>query len=134
MIERLIIVVILAALGCLGCRLYNRRKLDRVTRTAQFDPVLLEFNAGTPGILLFTADFCAPCKLQQQPAIQRVVNETGVQYIQVDVAANPEAAERWGVLSLPTTYILDKDGKPREVNHGITPAEKLKQQLQSANT
>jgi len=133
MLERLVIVLVLAIVGYVAYRLFNRRTVERATRTAEFDPILLEFENGTPGILLFTADFCAPCKTQQQPAIAKVVIETGAQYFQVNVENDPNAAERWGVLSLPTTYILDKDGKPRDVNHGVTSVDKLKQQLQAVS-
>jgi hypothetical protein len=47
------------------------------------------------------------------------------------VQANPQAASLWGVLSLPTTYILDHQGQPREVNYGVASTEKLKKQLLS---
>jgi protein-disulfide isomerase-like protein with CxxC motif len=38
-------------------------------------------------------------------------------------------ANEWGVMSVPTTFILDKDGRPRQINHGVARAEKLLAQL-----
>jgi hypothetical protein len=35
----------------------------------------------------------------------------------------------WGVLSLPTTFIIDMKGHPRGVNHGATRAARLIDQL-----
>ena len=34
-------------------------------------------------------------------------------------------AKQWSVLSVPTTFILDRDGRPRQVNHGYASTEKL---------
>jgi hypothetical protein len=48
----------------------------------------------------------------------------------VDASAQPEVAQEWGVLSVPTTFVIDASGKPRFVNHGVANAEKLIQQLE----
>lgn len=129
MIERLLLTLIVAAALMMLYRLLNLWQMRRVTQT---DPLLSRFAAGIPGVVLFTADYCAPCKFQQRPALQRLLEQVGgLQIIEVNVEAEPDAAQRWGVMSLPTTYILDKTGTPRAVNHGVTSAEKLKQQLEA---
>ncbi len=129
MIERLILTIVVAAALIIVYRLFNAWQMRRVTQT---DPLLSDFATGTPGVVLFTADYCAPCKFQQRPALQRLLEQVGrLQIIEVNVEADPDAAQRWGVMSLPTTYILDKTGTPRAVNHGVTSAEKLKQQLEA---
>jgi thiol-disulfide isomerase/thioredoxin len=86
---------------------------------------------GTPAILFFTTPDCAPCKTVQRPAIQRVQNRLGegLQVVEVDAYAQPELAKAWGVLSVPTTFIIDSAGKPRHVNYGVTPAERLLEQV-----
>jgi len=33
-------------------------------------------------------------------------------------------------LSVPTTYLIDRGGQPRHVNHGVASAEKLMTQIQ----
>ena len=129
MIERIIILVVLAAASLIAYRAFNRWKLRRINEQ---DQLFTHFVPGKPGVVLFTAEYCYPCVTQQQPAIRRLVDQVGekaVQVIHVDVEKNPEIAQRWGVLSLPTTFILDRDGKPRDINHGVTPTEKLKRQL-----
>jgi hypothetical protein len=50
--------------------------------------------------------------------------------IEVDAAAQPELANYWGVLSVPTTFIIDRRGRPRRVNHGVSGADKLKKQIE----
>jgi len=34
------------------------------------------------------------------------------------------------VLSVPTTFIIDSQGRPRRVNHGVASAEKLLNQIE----
>ena len=41
----------------------------------------------------------------------------------------PTVADHWGVLSVPTTFIIDPQGQPRRVNHGLTSRSKLAVQL-----
>lgn len=130
MIERIIILVVLIALSMIAYRAFNRWKLRRIN---EHDQLFTHFAPGKPGLVLFTAEYCYPCITQQKPAIRRLVEQIGekaVQIIEVDVEKNPEVAQRWGVLSLPTTFILDRDGKPRDINHGVTSTEKLKRQLE----
>jgi hypothetical protein len=49
--------------------------------------------------------------------------------IEIDASLQPELASQWGVVSVPTTFILDSQGQPKHVNHGLTSAEKLLKQL-----
>jgi len=88
--------------------------------------------AGKPAVLYFTMEGCVPCKTTQRPALEKLSALVGsqVQIIEVDVVAKPELAESWGVLSVPTTFIIDALGRPRRVNHGVALAEKLLNQLE----
>jgi thioredoxin-like negative regulator of GroEL len=52
-----------------------------------------------------------------------------VQVIEVNATERPSVADHWGVLSVPTTFIIDPQGQPRRVNHGLTGREKLAAQL-----
>jgi thiol-disulfide isomerase/thioredoxin len=72
-----------------------------------------------------------PCKTLQRPAIQEVQQTLGdrIQIIEVDASQRIDLANEWGVMSVPTTFILDKDGRPRQINHGVARAEKLLAQL-----
>jgi thiol-disulfide isomerase/thioredoxin len=88
---------------------------------------------GIPAILYFTTPFCAPCKTVQRPALARVqerLGRDGMQVIEVDASARPDLADCWGVLSVPTTFIVDSKGRPRRVNHGVAGADKLIRQIE----
>jgi thiol-disulfide isomerase/thioredoxin len=122
-------------LALLAYQALNRLVLSRAKRAAvrveeaQGEPPLPQ---GKPLILYFTTPTCAPCKTFQRPAIGRVQEQLGdrLQVVEIDAASQPEFASRWGVLSVPTTFILDRRGQPRHVNHGAAPAEKLLKQLE----
>jgi len=89
------------------------------------------FSPGTPAILYFTTPTCVPCKTVQRPAIQQVQQTLGegIQIIEIDASDRIDLANEWGVLSVPTTFIIDRNGQPRQINHGIARAEKLLAQL-----
>jgi thioredoxin 1 len=87
---------------------------------------------GVPGILYFTTPTCVPCKTMQRPALADLLRQSGesIQVIEVDSSVHPELANYWGVLSVPTTFIIDSRGRPRRVNHGVTSADKLQSQIE----
>ncbi len=44
----------------------------------------------------------------------------------------PELADYWGVLSVPTTFVIDGQGQPRHINHGMTSQDKLRRQIEDS--
>jgi thiol-disulfide isomerase/thioredoxin len=88
--------------------------------------------SGIPAILYFTTPTCVPCKTIQRPALACLQEQLGdsLQVIEIDAAAQPDLANYWGVLSVPTTFIIDARGRPRRVNHGVCNAEKLQRQIE----
>ena len=87
---------------------------------------------GIPAVLYFTTPSCVPCKTVQRPALARLqerLNDS-IQVIEIDAAVRPDLANYWGVLSVPTTFIIDGRGRPRRVNHGVSSAEKLEEQIE----
>lgn len=86
---------------------------------------------GKPTLLYFSTPGCAPCWSLQAPAVAQVEGELGeaLCVVRVDALLQPDEAARWGVLSVPTTIILDPRGEVRYLNHGYVTAEVLKRQI-----
>lgn len=107
----------------------NRALLRRASRKKLG---LEGFKPGKSTILYFTTPHCLPCKTVQRPALAKLAEMVGdgVEVIQVDALERPDLAEAWGVLSVPTTFLIDSSGEPRGVNHGTASAEKLLGQLE----
>jgi thiol-disulfide isomerase/thioredoxin len=84
-----------------------------------------------PVIVYFTTPDCAPCKTVQRPALNRVTQLLGerLEVVEIDASQRPDLAKIWGVMSVPTTFLLDARGEARFVNNGVTRAEKLMEQL-----
>jgi len=116
--------------GLLAYWLINQRLLVRAQGNLSG---LFRTLPNKPVIVYFTTPDCAPCKTVQRPALQKVTNLLGdeVEVVEIDATERPDLAKTWGVMSVPTTFLLDARGEARYVNNGVTRAEKLIEQLQS---
>ena len=86
-----------------------------------------------PVLVYFTTPDCAPCKTVQRPAIQRVADLLGetLEVVEINAYERPDLARIWGVLSVPTTFVIDARGEARYVNNGVARAEKLLEQIRT---
>ena len=83
-----------------------------------------------PTVVHFSAVWCGPCA-----GVRRVVNQVcgelpEVAHVEIDMDANPAAARRLSVLSLPTTFIFDADGRQRYRASGVPTAADLRSALE----
>ena len=67
--------------------------------------------------------------------VRRVVDQVcadlpAVAHVEIDMDADPDAARRLSVLSLPTTIIFDADGRPRYRTSGVPTAADLRSALE----
>ncbi len=86
-----------------------------------------------PTIVHFSADWCGPCDRVRR-VVDQVCSDLGptshVEHVEVDMDANPGAARRFSVLSLPTTLIFDVDGRLRYRTSGVPKAADLRSALE----
>ena len=124
------LAVVIIGAGILAYWLIHQRLLIRA-RNNVF--TLLNTAPNKPVIVYFTTPDCAPCKTIQRPAIHRVSSLLGenLEVIAIDATERPELAKTWGVMSVPTTFVLDARGEARYVNNGVARAEKLLEQIQT---
>lgn len=126
---RFLWAIAIIAAGVIFYQLGNRWILHRAARL----PQIAGFGSPRkPTLLYFTTPNCTPCKTIQRPAIERLKQLLGdrVQIIEIDAESQPELARQWGVLSVPTTFVLDAQGNPRHVNHGVALVDKLLQEFE----
>lgn len=107
-----------------------------VLRRVRTRGLKVQFRPGIPSILYFTTPDCTACNTVQRPELERLQQSLGeeLQVIEVNAYEEPDLAREWGVLSVPTTFIVDAQGQPRHVNHGVIRAEKLLAQLKKADS
>ena len=124
------LAVVIIGLGAFAYWLVNQRLLIRARNNA-FS--LFNTLPNKPVLVYFTTPDCVPCKTIQRPAINRVSHMLGEQLevIEIDATERPDLAKAWGVMSVPTTFVLDTRGEARFVNNGVARAEKLLEQIQT---
>lgn len=137
MAERIVLAVTLLLLIFLARygihrwqRWTQRRRWDAAATTA-----LQALGLGDgPVILTFSTPECAQCHLMQEPALNELLRlEPGVQVRHIDAVERVDLASAFGVLTVPTTVVLDARHRPVATNNGYTPAARLRQQVGGAS-
>jgi thiol-disulfide isomerase/thioredoxin len=98
--------------------------------SADLDTSDLGLSTTGPTIVHFSAVWCGPCA-----GVRRVVDQvcddlSAVAHVEIDMDANPAAARRLSVLSLPTTFIFDAGGRLRYRTSGVPKAADLRSALE----
>ncbi|MEO3758171.1 thioredoxin family protein [Mycobacterium sp. B14F4] len=129
----LAITVLIAAVGVafLVGRLLTLRAglMKSAEAAADVDTSDLGLARQGPTVVHFSAPWCGPCETVRR-VVDEVCDELGVAHVEIDMDANPEAARRLSVLSLPTTIIFDAAGRPRHRTHGVPRPADLRSALQ----
>ena len=78
-----------------------------------------------PVLVDFFATWCGPCKMMA-PVIEEIAGEKAgsAAVYKIDVDDNPDIAQRYGVMSIPT-FIVFKDGQPAAKTLGAQPKEQV---------
>ncbi|MEU7138927.1 thioredoxin family protein [Nocardia sp. NPDC046473] len=140
MIEITILAVMLLAALAVGLVLRGRDGKVRVADVVETQSVRADLLASVgvtgsgPAVLHFSADWCGPCA-----AVRRVVADVTGQLaespqppldIEVDIDAEPVLAKELNVLSLPTTFVFDSEGRERFRISGVPKVTDLRSALE----
>lgn len=82
-------------------------------------------------ILAFSSADCQPCHTLQAPALHRLVEarRDDVSVVEIDAPDSPQLTQRYHVLTVPTTVILDATGQVHAVNYGFANTQRLLEQV-----
>lgn len=106
--------------------LHNRR--HGVFDTAlpdDLDTADLNLSGAGPTVVHFTAAWCGPCAAVRRVIHQVVKDLPRVKHVEIDLDENPAAARKLSVLSLPTTFIFDAEGRQLYRSAGVPTAADL---------
>jgi thioredoxin 1 len=78
-------------------------------------------------LLVFTAEWCGPCK-KMKPIIDTLADKFGIKVKRLDVEESDEAVELYSIRSIPTIVVV-KDGRTLEKISGYMPSEVLESKL-----
>ena len=82
-------------------------------------------------ILAFSSDDCRQCHELQIPALQRVLDARGskVSVAEVDAPNARDLTQRYRIMTLPSTVIMDAAGRAHAVNYGFANTQRLLDQV-----
>lgn len=131
------IVAVAVAIAAIGLMLVVARLLALRTGLQQgaadfpkIDPDELGLSRTGPTVVHFSAPWCGPCANVRR-AVEQVCEELpAAARLEIDLDANPEAAQKLSVLSLPTTVIFDTEGQVRYRTSAVPTVADLRSALE----
>jgi thiol-disulfide isomerase/thioredoxin len=130
-----VLTVLVAALGIayiigrlLTLRAGLMKEVAPAEPSAENDNSDLGLSTTGPTVVHFSATWCGPCAAVRR-VVDQVCGDLGVAHVELDLDANPVAARRLSVLSLPTTFIFDASGQQRYRTAGVPKSADLREAL-----
>jgi thiol-disulfide isomerase/thioredoxin len=109
----------------------NIRKIEpESARAVGADTADLGLSHSGPTVVHFSAPWCGPCDRVRRVVGQVCEDMGDIAHVEVDLDANPATAQRFSVLTLPTTLIFDVDGRQRYRASGVPKAADLRSALE----
>lgn len=100
--------------------------MAKVITAQNFETEVLQ--SEKPVLIDFWATWCGPCR-RQAPIVEELAEE-GYAVGKVDVDDQPELAQRFGIMSIPTLLVF-KGGQEAKRLVGLTPKDELKKLLEA---
>lgn len=133
MAERLLILtlgIVLALAACAAWRFWQQRRLRTLAITAAPPEVVRLVDRQRPALLYFTTADCVQCRLQQAPILNQLAVKVDVAIHKLDAVEQEAMARFYGIMTVPTTIVLDAQLRPVAVNHGVAPLQRLQAQIE----
>jgi hypothetical protein len=131
MIDRLLILVVVAAVIAAGWGMLRLWRAWMLRRLGADTPLAGLIPAGRPAIVAFSTPTCVECRTRQAPALARLSAALGdaITVRSLSALDHPDLIDRIGILTVPATVVLDREGHVRSLNLGYTSDERLRAQV-----
>lgn len=133
MIERLAVVLAAAVVVALVVAVV-RAAIGQRDRARQGRPLAADLaieDAGVPTVLYFFGVACPTCRVQRREIDRLRSTRPALNVVAIDAAAEPALSAWAGVLTVPSTAVLDPARRLRAINHGFARAEQLAAQIEA---
>lgn len=136
------LLVVLAGLIAVASQVRQNVGSDRVAWRYSYNQAVAESKqTGKPILVLFTADWCGPCKQMKAYVLSdklvAEVIEAGFTPVRVDLSSeglpDQDLADRYGVQAIPTVLTLTTGGTPISMSAGYLNKAELLSWLENAN-
>jgi thiol-disulfide isomerase/thioredoxin len=134
MIARLLILLVVtlaAAAVWSAMKMWHSIKLRRLRSQSPFSSIV---TPGIPAVVAFSAPYCRDCHNLQEPALARLEQSLSQRVSVKSLSAldYPDLVEQLGILTVPSTVVIDANGTVRHLNLGYASDVKLREQLAQA--
>lgn len=128
--ERLLVLALIGA-GVATVWVALRWHIARLRRVNARDVQAHLGARNVPLVVAFTTPECVPCRTMQRPALEELQRRHpgSVAVREVDAAVSPDLADRFAIMTVPSTVVIDRGGRVLAINYGVARWEKLAAQL-----
>ncbi|NOZ50635.1 MAG: thioredoxin family protein [Chloroflexi bacterium] len=139
MLERLFLLLILLALPLAGRWVWQSWQNHRTRRLRQqpVSPILHQLALpAQPAILYFSTVTCSQCHFRQTPILNELSQHWGdtIHVRKLDAVAYDDVARHFGIMTTPSTVILDSRQQVQAINQGVANHDRLQNQVEAALT
>lgn len=134
MLERVAVLglaIAVVGVAWFALRWYFAWRLARIVQQppARALDTVADVEGTTPTLLYFTTEECSQCRFQQAPILEKLAAATMLSIVKINAIESQDLARHYGILTVPSTVLLDAQRKPVAINHGLAHLEKLRTQV-----
>jgi hypothetical protein len=85
-------------------------------------------------ILAFSSAACTQCHTLQRPVLRRLqaLRKDEIEVVEVDAPGSPKLTNRYRILTVPSTVLINPAGEAFAVNYGFADLSTLQQQIDAS--
>lgn len=135
MVTRFLILLAVTIVVLGGWSLLRLWRTVKLRSLAAYAPLSKFVPAGKAAVVAFTAPYCRDCDTLQAPALARLQAglRESVTVTTLSALENPDLVDQLGILTVPSTVVVDARGNVKHLNLGYASETRLRKQLELAS-